>query len=289
MKPFHTILVVVLVSVVVSYGAVKVFMPIDGSMPESKKESVFDKVVRTNTLQCGYAVATPWFMVDAETGKFSGYAYDATMAIAEKMGLDVQWMEETGWGVAEQGLVTGRYDVMCGTVCVDPKRVKAALYSTPLVYIPILAVVRADDHRFDDQGIEAMDDPAINIGVKNGHVFEYVANERFPHAAKVYANDISDDTDFLLMLKTGKIDVAFSGQITVDMYTKQNGDIIKSLGEPVRYCAGGFMIPHGEYELKHMIDASITELNASKTFDRIAKKYMPLEPKYVRMPAQRFR
>ena len=53
----------------------------------------------------------------------------------------------------------------------------------------------------------------IQIGVKNGHVFEFIANEQFPFAQKVYANDISDDTEFLEMLKARKIDVAFSGQI----------------------------------------------------------------------------
>jgi ABC-type amino acid transport substrate-binding protein len=209
-------------------------------LPETK-ETAFDRITKTNTLRCGYAVDAPWTVVDPNTGKISGFNYDITNAIAGKIGLKVDWVEETGWGTAEQGLITGRYDMLCGNVCVDPRRARSATYSTPFVHIPHVAVVRIDDTRFDNASdpLKLINNKSIKAGVKNGHVFEFTANERFPQAEKVYANDISDDSEFFEMLKTHKIDVAFGDQSMVDLYNEKNpGGKVKSLPVPVRFCNG---------------------------------------------------
>jgi len=251
-------------------------------------ESGFDRVIKTNTLRCGYAIATPWFMKDPETGVMSGYGYDVTNRVAEKMGVKVEWAEETGWGVAEQGLMSGRYDMMCGSVCIDPKRARAATYSTPFEHAPILPVVRKGDHRFDKGTLEKLNDPSVKIGVKNGHVFEFIVNEQFPKAQKIYANDISDDSEFLLMLETKKIDIALAGQSTVDLYEKTHPGTVRSLEDAVRYCDGAFMVPLGDFRLKAMVDNALMEMNTAGQFEAIAKKYMPLEPRYIRLPAKPF-
>ncbi len=263
------------------------FHPADQAAPKHK-ETAFEQVMRTNTLRCGYAIATPWFMIDPQTNKMSGQSFDITNRIAEKIGLKVDWVEETGWGVAEQGLITGRYDMMCGSVCVDPRRDRVALYSQPYEHAPMWPVVRKDDHRFDG-GLESINQPHVRIGVKSGHVFEFIAKEQFPKAQLVYANDLSDDTDFLMMLMYKKIDVAFAGQITVDLYNKANGDGIRSTDQPARFCDGGFMMGLGEHDLKHMIDNALMELNTSGELERITARYMPVQEKYVRLPAEPFR
>jgi polar amino acid transport system substrate-binding protein len=250
----------------------------------TEKETAFERVIRTNTLRCGYAVATPWFWVDAKTGEKTGVGFDVTNAIAEKTGLKIEWAEETGWGTAEQGLITGRYDALCASVCVDANRVRAASYAAPYLHLPILAVVRDDDHRFDS-GLETINKTDVRIGVKDNHVFEYAAKERFPNAGRVYLNDISDDTEFLTMLATGKVDIAFAGQSTVDLYNEKNDKKLRSLAEPARYCHGGFMIPSGDTQLKEMLDAAILQMNTGGQLQAIMDKYVKRDPRYVRLPA----
>jgi cyclohexadienyl dehydratase len=244
--------------------------------------------MRTNTLRCGYAIATPWTMIDPNTKQLSGVNYEVTNAVAQKIGLKVDWVEETGWGVAEQGLMAGRYDMLCGNVCIDPRRARAALYSTPFLHIPLVAVVRANDHRFDN-GLKSINAKDVRIAVKNGHVFEFTANEQFPLAQKIYANDISDDTEFFEMLKDNKADVTFAGQVTVDLYTEKNPGIVRALEEPVRFCNGAFMMPLGDERLKNLIDNAITELNSSGQISEILSHYVKLDPRYIRAPALPFR
>jgi lysine/arginine/ornithine transport system substrate-binding protein len=252
-------------------------------------QTAFDRIIKTNTIRCGYAVATPWFMADPNTKKLSGVGYDVTNAVAAKMGVKVDWVEETGWGIAEQGLTAGRYDMLCGSVCIDPHRARAATFSTPFLHIPILAVVRANDPKFTNATLDDLNKPDVRFGVKNGHVFEYTANERFPKGEKIYANDLSDDTEFFLMLSSNKIDVAFSGQETVDLYLKKHPGSIRSLPQAARYCNGAFMLPLGDIKLKLMVDNAIGEINSSSQIQNILTKYMKFDPRYVLAPAMLFR
>lgn len=178
--------------------------------------------------------------------------------------------------------------MLCGTVCVDPRRAKAVTFSTPYKHAPMFAAVRNEDTRFDLTDVSALNNQDIRIGVKSGHVFEFIANEQFPEAQKIYANDISDDTEFFLMLESNKIDIAFTGQITVDMYSKENPDKIRTLKEPVRYCNGGYMMPLGDQRLKYLIDNALMELNTSNQLEAIAEKYMPINERYIRLPAKPF-
>lgn len=287
MKPLQIIMTIIL-SVVISLGISHYLNASKDAVSETAKESVFDRVMRTNTLRCGYAIATPWTMIDPNTKQISGVNYDITNAIAQKIGLKVDWVEETGWGVAEQGLAADRYDMLCGNVCIDPRRARAATFSTPFLHIPLVAIVRADDHRFDS-GLKSINSPDVKIGVKNGHVFEFTANEKFPLAQKVYANDISDDTEFFEMLKDKKIDIAFSGQVTVDLYNEKNPGIIRSLDEPVRFCNGAFMLPLGDTKLKNLVDNAITELNSSGQIEEILSHFTKIDPHYIRAPAMPYR
>jgi ABC-type amino acid transport substrate-binding protein len=134
-----------------------------------------------------------------------------------------------------------------------------------------------------------MNSKNIKMGVKNGHVFEFIANEVFPDAQKVYGNDISDDIEFLEMLKTKKVDVAFAGQSTVDLYNEKNPDSkVKSIA-PARFCDGGFMLPLGDERLKHMMDDAIMEINSGTQLRDILTRWMKTDdPRYVRAPAKAY-
>jgi len=278
-----------ILAVIVALLSWKVFFHDNASAPTAAQHStVFERVMKTNTLRCGYAVATPWFMVDPNTKALSGVDYDVTMAVADKMGVKVDWVEETGWGVAEQGLISGRYDALCGNVCIDPHRARAVWYSTPFLHLPLNPVVRADDHRFDGN-LDSINNKDVRIGVKANHVFEFTAKERFPEATRVYMNDISDDTEFFLDLTSNKIDIAFSAPETVDIYSKTNPGKIRMLDEPAHMCNGGFLLPQGDTSLKHIVDLAITEINTSGLLETIIRKYTKFDPHYVRQPAMPYR
>jgi len=121
-----------------------------------------DRLLKTSTLRCEYISIAPALVVDPNTKSMSGLDYDIVEAIARKLDIKVEWLEETNWGISAQGINSNRVDMLCNTNWGDPRKAKQIFYSTPYGYSPVYAVVRAGDHRFD-AGLQAANDPAVTF------------------------------------------------------------------------------------------------------------------------------
>lgn len=248
------------------------------------KETTFDRVIRTNTLQCGYATWPPVLMKDPNTGALSGYDYDITNAVGKKLGITINWAHETGWGTAEQDIVSGKIDAMCTDVCMDAGRLKRVWQSAPFFHGPLFVFVRGDDTRFD-KSLDALNDPSMKIAVVPNTIIDYGVRARYPKATIVDVNDLGGNIDLLMAVTSGKVDASVNNAYSVEQYNKTNDKDVKMLGEPVRYCHGGFLLPQGDMNLKQMIDAALYELNTSGELKKIYLKYMPDDGIHWRTPA----
>jgi ABC-type amino acid transport substrate-binding protein len=252
------------------------------------KESTFDRVMRTNVLRCGYAVAAPWFTQEASTGAKGGIGYDVAQAVADKIGVRLEWAEETGWGGAEEGLANDKFDMLCAPICVDPKRARTATFSTPMVSIPLIAVAREDNQALGAEG-KPLNAPDVKIAVKRGERTETVAAERFPATQKVFIDDQAHESDLILAVTSGKADMTFiSPQIMRD-YNAKSDQKIRAIGEPVHSCDAAFMMPMGEGRLKHLVDTALMELNTSGVLAMIMQQNLKQDADLARLPAFPFR
>src|SRR5438270_6559114 len=74
--------------------------------------SLYDHVVSSGKLRCGYVIYNPGCIKDPNTGKLSGIGVEAMEIVAKKLGLRLEWTEEVGWGTMIEGLQSGRYDIV---------------------------------------------------------------------------------------------------------------------------------------------------------------------------------
>ncbi len=102
-------------------------------------ESVFDRVIKTRTINCGYSIGAPYVEKDPNTGKLSGINYDIMEDIGKALGLKINWVEETGIGDVVAGLDSNRFDVYCATLWPDPGRMQTMSYTSPLFFTPVHA------------------------------------------------------------------------------------------------------------------------------------------------------
>ena len=91
MKPLQVVLLTLVVAVVTSFLTVQFMVPQNAdsgavSLPK-EKESVYERVIRTGKIRCGYAVWQPVLMKDPNTGAFSGVYYDYMNLLAARLGL----------------------------------------------------------------------------------------------------------------------------------------------------------------------------------------------------------
>jgi ABC-type amino acid transport substrate-binding protein len=239
----------------------------------SQDESAFDRINRTGTIRCGYATWFPGFYIDPNTGDKAGFSFDIAEELGKRLGLKIEWTEEAGWGHAEQGLKTKRYDMMCAHVCNDAKRTKSAYFSIPYVKEPIYAMTRFDDTRFDES-LSGLNQDNIKAVVLRGTIVEFTARDSFPHAKIFDASDFNAESDLFSSVITKKADVTFNTALSVHSFNEKNPNLVKTIGEPVNYCNGSFMLPLGDDRLKNMVDAGMSELIDKGMIDDIITRHI---------------
>lgn len=241
-----------------------------------ERETTLQRVEHTGMIRCGYIVWPPYLIKDPNTGTLSGLAYDYVGALAQELGLHLEWTEETGWGNYAEGLNTNRYDLVCTPVWESGTRARAALLSRPLFYDMMYAFVRADDHRFD-KDFESMNKGAARIAVIDGDTIQNVRRLRFPDAAELTLPQAADEASLLLSVATHKADIAFEPFDGLQRFNANATDKLKiaANSEPVQLCANVLPTRQGEMTFIAAINAAIDVLNNDGRTKAIVQKYGP--------------
>jgi ABC-type amino acid transport substrate-binding protein len=243
----------------------------------AKQETAFDRVMRTKTIRCGYAIWSPVLFKDLKTGEIKGISHDIMEEIGKKLSLRIEWAEETNWGTVVEGLATHRYDAICTGIGVISGRAREIDFSAPLFYAPTYLVVRADEnriHKTDDAN-----DPAYTISVLDGEAFSFLAPVRFPKAQIKSLPQMNDFSSILQEVETKKADATGVTYSDFLSYDKANPGKVKILDKtsPLQVYAASFGLPQGDVAFKTMIDVALGELFFDGTADRIIRVYSDSE------------
>lgn len=261
----------------------------DGSVGlPTKQETVFDHVMRTGTIRCGYAVWHPALIKDPNTGVLSGYDYDVVNAVGEVLGLKVEWVEETGWGTATEALASRRFDMACNSFWGPPGRTRAVMMSVPFIHHPLF-VVTNDKIKPEGAGVHWLNSPAYKMLILRGTIGENEAKMVFPNAHTLDAAELSSDGNALLDVSLGKADFTIANLTPIQRFLEHGGKGIKII-EPAYAVVGGMLLlPPDDVRFKHMIDSALSYLIDSGKTAAILRKYMgddmkqwtPTAPSYV--------
>lgn len=251
-----------------------------------KKETAFERVMRTQTLRCAYVSRAHHFTVDAATKRISGIDYEVMEAAAKLLHLKIDWVEETGYSIFPEQLNSGKEDALCVTIWTSAARAARVLSSAPVVYSQIYPFVRDDDNRFDNN-INAMNDEKVTLAVLDGSTMKSVADSSFSKAKQFADPGLSDDGQLLLNIATGKADAGFFDEIMIYDFNEHTTDkkLRRVIGAaPVRTYAEAFTVAMGEWELREMLSVAINELHNNGTIERILRKYETVTGAIVRVP-----
>ena len=239
------------------------------------KESAFDRVVRTGTLRCAYIVYPPETIKDPNTGKLSGTIVDLTEEAGRQLGWTIDWVVEVGFSDMFDGLKSGKYDALCSGLWESPARAKNALFTIPINYGVHYAFSRAGDDRFD-KDIDAANNPEIKIAVIDGEYADFVAKESFPRAQTYRLPHLSDVSQVLLSVATGKADIAFLQKASARGFLENNKGKLKVIENPVRVMpAPAIVVASEEQQLKNVLDAAFRFLLNNGFVEKTLRKYDP--------------
>ena len=240
-----------------------------------EKESVYDRIMRTGKIRCGYWNWEPLFYTDAENGDYHGVFFDVMNELAKISDLDVEWTQEVQYANLVSDLETGRIDAVCAGTWPSALRAKRLIFSEPVFYIPMNAYVRAGDTRFDNN-MAAANDPAVKIGVMDGEMSTEIRNTDFPQSGLVSIPQIAGSgTELLLNVANGKADMTFTDSVNGSQYIAHNPGKVRAVqtATPLRVMENTIALKGDEIRLKLFFDAALTQLHNSGAIERILKKY----------------
>lgn len=237
----------------------------------AEKESAYNRVLRTNSLRCAYTAVDPHVYKDLDTEKMTGPVAAIATEMAERLGLNIEWVAEVGHADFAEGLKTGRYDAYCGILTTAPTRARAAAFTRPYMFLPYYAFVRSDEQRFST--LESMNDSSVRAGVIDGEIFQIYTRKYLSKAQEISLPNMTPPGQLMVDLADGKVDVLIHDPLLFRQYDKNNpGKVRYAMDKaPLDIAPIGFAVEPNETKLRDMLDLSLLSMIVSGQIDNILK------------------
>ena len=206
----------------------------------------------------------PWSFHD-ESDTLVGYDVEVSRAIAEKLGVEPEYVE-SDWDSLFAGLDAGRYDLVCNGVEVTEERAKTYDFTTPYGYIHTALAVRKDN-----EDIKSFEDLAGKT-TANSLASTYMELAE-SYGATVQGIDTLEET--IQLLTAGRIDATLNADVSFYDYLNVHPDADFKLVAQTED-ASHVAIPIVKSEDSSFLDAlnsAIDELRADGTLKELSEKY----------------
>ena len=157
---------------------------------------------------------SPFTFHDKTTNELTGYDVEVVTAVAEELGVEVEF-SETAFDAIFAGLEAERYDVVANQVSINDERKAQYDFSTPYTVSTGVVVTRADD-----SSVTALAD------VKGKTSAQSITSNfaETAEAAGAELEPVEGFTQAVTLLKQGRVDITINDNLAVLDYLKTTGD-----------------------------------------------------------------
>ncbi|WP_231965761.1 ABC transporter permease subunit [Mycobacterium sp. E802] len=209
-------------------------------------------------------VYAPFSYHDATTGQLTGYDVDVARAVADKLGVRVEFVE-TPWDSIFAALEANRFDVVANEVTINDERKAKYDLSEPYSVGEGVIVTRADDN-----SITSLADLKGKVAAENA-----TSNwSEIARAAGARVEAVEGFTQAIKLLNQGRVDVVVNDSIAVYAYLAETGDTtVKIAGKVGEKAEQGFAARKNSGLLPELNQA-LDELRADGTLAAISQRYL---------------
>ncbi len=207
----------------------------------------------------------PWSYHD-ESDTLVGYDVEVSRAIAEKLGVEPEYVE-SDWDSLFAGLDAGRYDIVCNGVEVTDERAKTYDFTEPYGYIHTALAVRKDN------------DEITNFEDLKGKTTANSLASTYMELAESYGATVQGiDTleETIQLLTAGRIDATLNADVSFYDYLNVHPDAdfkLVAQTEDASHVAIPLRKGDASATLLDAINTAIEELCADGTLKELSEKY----------------
>ena len=207
----------------------------------------------------------PWSYHD-ESDTLVGYDVEVSRAIAEKLGVEPEYVE-SDWDSLFAGMDAGRYDMVCNGVEITEERSKTYDFTTPYGYIHTALAVKKDNDSITS--FEDLDGKTTANSLASTYM-ELAES----YGATVQGIDTLEET--IQLLTAGRIDATLNADVSFYDYFNVHPDAdFKIVAQTEEASHVAIPLRKGEETatLLEAINAAIDELRAEGTLTELSEKY----------------
>lgn len=233
----------------------------------SASGSLLDKINNKQTLLVGTMGTYAPFTYHEKDGRLTGYDVEVTRAVANKLGVQVEF-KETPWDAMMAGLKSGRFDLVANQVALtSPERQAMFDKAEPYSWSGKMIVARQDH-----APINKLED------IKGVKTAVMLASNYDEVAKKMGADLVHTDTmaQGLLNVQQKRADITLNDELSLLDYLKKNPDSgLKAVWRtPVEEKLGaGLVMNKGNDEALQKITSAMKELQADGTLKKLGEQF----------------
>ena len=222
------------------------------------------------SLVVGFCAAYPPFESRSEiTGEFEGFDVDLAQALAEKLGVKVEF-RDTEWPGLIAGVNKGDFDVLLSCMSRSETREENVSMTDTYYQLSDVVVVRTGDERF--KSIDDLKDKVV--GVQMGSSSEQAADKM---EGLKEVRRFNYNPEAFLDLQNKRIDALIVGYAyAVAQIRATSGDfhVLGAVGEPAEIV---MVLKKDSSSLTDALNAALKELRESGKYDELLKKWLSVE------------
>lgn len=233
------------------------------------KTATTDPIKSAGVLRVGTeGVYAPYSFHDAsQGGQLAGYDVDVARAVADKLGVRVEFVE-TSWDSIFAALEADRFDVVANEVTITDERKAKYDLSEPYSIAEGVIVTRKDDNSIkslaDLKGKRAAESPTSN--------WAEVARK-----AGAEIESVDGFTQAISVLNDGRVDVVVNDSITVLAYQAEHPDAPIKVAAKTGEQSDQAFAARKDSGLLPELNEALSELRADGTLTKISDKYLDVD------------